>query len=127
MDIEIGDSFFPIGHAHPHLRVVISYPEKDSEKVLLVNFTGHEGEYRDDSCILEIGEHPFITKRTSICYKDASFATVGQLNKLLKLRKIEKREPVSSAVLTKILEGADVTEFLTNKYKRLLSAQGLGD
>ena len=65
--MDIGDVYLVTdSRIDNHARVVISYPSLNPNQVVWVNFTGSEGEYRDHSCILEIGEHPWMTKRTCI-------------------------------------------------------------
>ncbi|MDZ4852861.1 MAG: hypothetical protein SGI77_26540 [Pirellulaceae bacterium] len=107
--MEIGDVYLPTDpRIDKHPRVVISDPDANPEAVVLVNFTGAEDEYRDHSCILEIGEHPWLRKRTCISYKDASLIEQDSFDKLLANKKMTKLQPVSNEVLTKILEGAEI-------------------
>ena len=122
--MEIGDVFLPSDpRIDSHPRVVISDPE--IAPVVLVNFTGAEGEYRDHSCLLEVGEYPWLTKQTCISYKDATFVSPAQLELLESSGMFRKLAPVSDAVLKKILEGAELTDELPIKFIRALASQGL--
>ena len=82
--MEIGDVYLPTNRAiDSHPRIVISVPELNPDQVVLENFTGAEGEYRDHSCVLEVGEHPWLRKKTCISYKDASVVKQANIDKLL--------------------------------------------
>lgn len=84
--MEIGDVYLPRNKAiDDHPRIVISDPELNSDQVVLVNFTGFEGEYRDHSCVLEVGEHKWLKKKTCIPYKDASVVSRRTLTNYLKM------------------------------------------
>ena len=124
--MEIGDVYLPSNKAiDDHPRIVISDPELNTDKVVLVNFTGFDGEYRDHSCVLEIGEHSWLKKRTCISYKDASVVKRADVDKLIKSGGLKLLDPVSDEVLRKILAGAEATDDLPNKCRRILSDQSL--
>jgi len=124
--MEIGDVYLPTNREiDDHPRIVISDPEQNPGQVVLVNFTGFEGEYRDHSCVLEVGEHPWLIKKTCISYKDASVVTQLVIDSLIENGKLKLLAPVSDAVLGKILAGADVSDYLPNKCRRILSNQSL--
>lgn len=124
--MEIGDVYLPRDrNIDIHPRIVISDPELNPDQVVLVNFTGADGEYRDHSCLLEIGEHPWLKKRTCISYKDASVVKQVAVDKLLENSSLTLLAPVSDEVLEKILRGADASDYLPNKCRRILSDQSL--
>jgi hypothetical protein len=126
--VEIGDVYLPVNRAiDDHPRIVISDPELNEDKVVLVNFTGFEGEFRDHSCVLEVGEHGWLTKRTCISYKDATVVSQKQFDELFNRKLMTKLDPVSDDVLRKILKGAEVTDELPNKCRSVLAAQDLID
>lgn len=124
--MEIGDVFLPADlRINDHPRVVISHPQTDPEAVVLVNFTGFDDLYKDDSCILEVGDYAWLTKRTCISYRDAKLAKETDLDALVRRELLRVMPPVSDAVLAKILEGAERTEELPGKCRRVLERQGL--
>jgi len=124
--MDIGDVYLVTDRRiDDHAKVVISDPSLNPNQVVWVNFTGAEGEYRDHSCILEIGDHPWIMKRTCISYKDAMFVKEADIDSLVAKGKIRKLDEVSDAVLRKIHEGAEITDELPGKYQRVLVEQNL--
>ena len=124
--MDIGDVYLPSNRAiDGHPRIVISDPELNADQVVLVNFTGFEGEYRDHSCVLEVGEYNWLKKKTCISYKDASVVKQTDVDKLLKNGALKLLAPVSNEVLGKILSGAEVSDDLPNKCRRILSDQSL--
>ena len=74
---------------------------------------------------MEVGEHPWLRKKTCISYKDASVVKQANVDKLLQNGSLKMLDPVSDAVFKKILEGADVSDDLPNKCRRILSDQSL--
>jgi len=124
--MEIGDVYLVTDNRiDNHARVVISNPDSNPNQVVWVNFTGAEGEFRDHSCILEIGDHPWITKQTCISYKDARLVKQSDVDRWVQAGTIKKLVPVSDSVITKILEGAEATEELPGKCQRVLFDQDL--
>ncbi len=126
--MEIGDVYLPTNKAiDVHPRIVISDPELNPNQVVLVNFTGFEGEFRDHSCVLEVGEYGWLTKKTCISYKDASVVNQQEFDTLYERGALKKLAPVDDSVLAKILNGAEVSDELPNKCRRILAAQNLID
>ncbi len=126
--MEIGEVYLPVNTAiDDHPRVVISDPELNPKQVVLVNFTGFDGEYRDHSCVLEVGEYDWLTKKTCISYKDASVVSESEFDELCNRGLLRKLLSVDDSVLGKILKGAEATDELPNKCRRVLASQNLID
>jgi len=124
--MEIGDVYLPTNRViDDHPRIVISDPDLNPVQVVLVNFTGFEGEFRDHSCIIEVGEHPWLTKKTCISYKDASVVAQVDVDKLIESGRLKLLTPVSDEVLARILSGAEISDELPNRCRRILSHQSL--
>lgn len=56
----------------PHLYVAITDPDSEGN-IVLVNLTS-QSQLKDQSCILNVGDHPFIKHETVINYADAVIA-----------------------------------------------------
>ena len=119
-----GGATFLLSRPYNHLYVICSDPALDADKVVLVNFTTFEPE-EETCCIVNAGEHPFITRKSCIRYKDARIATTAALRKLLDLGQMSPREPVSADVLARIRNGASESDFLPEGCRRILEAQSL--
>ena len=79
-----GDTFF-LGDkaADRHLWVIISDPTIDPDRVLFVSMTSFDVT-KEDVCLVEPGEHPFVSHKTCIAYwnaRDASLDVLAQLRK----------------------------------------------
>ncbi|MEX2120191.1 MAG: hypothetical protein WD847_11405 [Pirellulales bacterium] len=124
--MEIGDAFLlEDSKIDPHLWVVISDPGKDDEQVVIVNLTSHDSPEKDDSCILDPGDHPWVRHKTSVRYRDARVASERDLDKLVKKRKLKPQNPVSNETLGKILAGAQMSPHFPLRPRRILQDQDL--
>jgi hypothetical protein len=118
-----GDTFIP-AKPYDHLYMVISDPALDSEQVVMVNFTTHAPE-EEQVCIAMPGEHPYLTVKSAVRYKDARIATVAQIEKLTQSGKLRPQHPLSLELLQRMRDGACQSEFLPEGCRKVLDDQGL--
>ena len=85
-----------------HLWIVISDPSRGDE-CMIVNFTSSPD--KDQACVVVPGEHPYVTKRTCVNFKDAKKCKTGDLDRLDRIPKPEKLRPLSAELLAKIRIG----------------------
>ncbi len=128
--IKIGDTYLLSQRGiNDHLQVVISYPELNPDKIVLVSLTSYDKpedrELKDSSCVLHPADHPWITHETCVSYRDGRVARREDLDRLLAREMLRQSTPVSQVVLKRILEGAERTEELPNKCKEVLLGQAL--
>ena len=116
-----GDVFQPKGH---HCYVIISDTERDPNQLVLVNFTGLEF-YKDQSCIIHVGEHLFITKETCMNYAKARIADRSMLEQAEAAGLTPRWDPVSPELLARIRSGAEQTNELPQDVEVFLRAQGI--
>lgn len=109
-----------------HLWVIISDPTKDPERVLVVNLTTHD-QRKEDVCILERGDHPWITHKTCVNYEDAIVTSVAKLFELKDGGLIRLREPVAALVLKRMRDGAAESTRMALDNANILIEQGLID
>lgn len=122
-----GDAFFlKKVAADKHLWVIISDPEAHPDQVLFVSMTSYDLT-KEDVCLIDQGEHPFVKHKTCIDYSDARHATSAQLDTLLTAEQILRATSVSDDLLERIRIGASLSEDLPQRYKKLLRSQGLID
>lgn len=107
-----------------HLYVVLSDPGQDSENVLIVNVTTY-GPGKDDSCILNVGDHPFLAHKSCVRYLSARIASAAKIELALAEGLLEERQPVSCDVLARMRRGAARSPYLPHEHRRLLADQGL--
>ena len=61
--------------------MIVSDPDKDPSRVLIVNFTSWKP-YHDLTLVLEGGEHRFIRHRTCVNYPQARVLSLAELHRL---------------------------------------------
>ncbi len=108
-----------------HLWIVISDPPENPEEVVLVNFTKYRAD-KDQACIVERGDHPFISQKTCVEYRGAKTASAKELQTLLDSGQISSHEPASLELLARIRAGVQNSR-MHNEHVLILTAQGLVD
>lgn len=97
------------GH-NKHLHIVMNdplvYPKKDGPTVLLLNFCSFDGTgVHDSTCILNVGDHPFIGHATYVAYEHACLKLVEPLVAGVNDHRISLGEPVSEELYERVLGG----------------------
>jgi hypothetical protein len=106
-----------------HLWVIISDTNNDGE-LLEVNITstnnpdGTRRKYIDNSCIVNVGEHPWITHESFLYYRKARGTEQSAIDRLLQARLITSNENVSSRLLRKIQDGAKKSVYLETNLEK---------
>ena len=90
----------PDASVDSHMWMVISDPAQ-SDDVLIVNFTSWRAD-KDQACILDRGDHPYISRKTCINFKDAKVCKAENLDKLIDAGQMKSLEPLSTDILRRI-------------------------
>jgi len=113
------------GSRDDHLWVVISDPLIDADQaVVIVSFTSYR-EDKDQTCILQPGEHPFIRKRTIVYYEDAREVPNAHLEGLAATGMLVRQDDVAPQLLAKIRQGAAESKRIPLGCRKILAEQGL--
>ncbi len=114
---------FTIKEQHPW--VVLSDPTINPDSVLIVNLTSWE-EYKEQTCLVDRGEHACITRKSCVYYEGATITTLQALldAKDGGVLKVE-REAMPADVLQRMRDGAGRSENLSMGAQDLLRQQGL--
>lgn len=123
MVVAQGDTFVGAGEVHgkDHLWIVINNPQAKNGVALIVNVsTVRPG--AEMTCVLQRGEHPFLTKAVGsyVRYLSARQAKATDLARLLKAGSLTPRQPASPALLAKVRAGAQASTLLASELKALL-------
>ena len=111
-----------------HLWVILSNPNLNSDKIVLVNFTTVYGnDFEDLSCVLKDGNHSFIKHDSYVSYRDAIIVSSTNLDTLKKSNSIKLHNHCEYDLLKKVLDGAEKTQFLKLEIYGILEEQGLFD
>lgn len=120
-----GDTYQYTGeHSDNHLWVVISDPLRDQDRVLVVNFTTYRPK-KDATCLIQAGEHEFVTDLTCVQYLACRGVRLGVLEEWLDIGRIVKRERVTPLLLDRIRQGAVDSQHTPYFAKTILVSQGL--
>jgi hypothetical protein len=125
--MKAGDSFRipqPGTSLDSHLRVVISDPAADPQRVLIVNFTTHRKD-SEPACILQAGEHPFVRHETCVNYAGAKVVSEAQVQTLLQKGLLSSHAALSAALLERIRQGAAASERMSLDHADILIDQRL--
>jgi len=124
--VHAGDTYIRAGKhvkTDPHLWIVISDPSRDTQLVT-VNVTSQRSD-KDQSCVLQPGEHEFIGQESVIMYAGARVVPESVLFAALKAGVLVSMSRVSAKVLSKVRAGAIGNDDLPLMAKRMLQAQGI--
>ena len=125
--MKAGDTFFLAGGAADrHLRVIISDPSIDPDRVLFVSMTSYDVT-KEDVCLLDVGDHPFVQHKTCIAYADAREAPLEALIKLQDAGHLRPGDPISAELLQRIRRGVSLSRWIKLKHLELMLDQGLLD
>jgi hypothetical protein len=124
--VRAGDTFLFVREEPRHLWTIISDPELDPERVLIVNFTSWQA-YHDQSCVLEGGVHPFVHHRTCVNYRQARVTTVSALEALQQDGLLEPHEHLSPELLRRIRNCAGDSRVMPLECFSILDDQDLLD
>lgn len=110
----------------PHLHIIISDPSVNPNTIVTANFTSWRSD-KDQSCIVEIGEHSQITRRSCVDYRRERCITLAQFNGAVTSGRVTPQAPVSKMLLDRILAGAALSRFIPLGNRQVLVDQGLID
>ena len=124
---KIGDTF---KLANPsiddHLHIIISDPAQNPNQIVTANFTKWRDD-KDQSCIVEIGEHRFIKVRTCVYYGEDRLITLVQYEGFLRSGDLVSDEPIRGDLLKRIIYGAGISPYISFGSRQILVDQGLID
>jgi hypothetical protein len=118
-------ALIPSGPPHDpqrsHLFVFVTEPFEDEQGILSVALVplSSKKDYMlgDPTCILQIGDHPFITKETWARYSKSRITPTESLIDDIKSQKIILMEPMNKNVLKKIKHGVCRSPYTPRRVK----------
>lgn len=129
MSWRAGDTFTHIStpnlYPMPHLYFVISDAIEDSDEVVIVNLTSWRDK-ADETCILDVRDHPFVTHKSWINYRDAKITTMKDLDKNENHPTIFRDASATNELLRRIQKGAFTSVLTSPRIKEFLRERGLG-
>ena len=107
-----------------HLWVILSDPKIDPTRVLFVSLTTY-ADYKEDVCLIQVGEHPWVRHLTCVAYDFAKITTVENLLALKDKGFLELQPPMSTDLLKRIRQSAMASTRLAIDYYTILEDHGL--
>src|SRR5262249_11937579 len=123
--VKAGDTFYVRDRSvDTHLWVIISEPEADADRVLMVSLTTYEP-YKEDVCLIDVGDHPRISHKTCVAYNEARMTTLSKLTGLRDGGLLSMQAPVSEDLLARIRAGVSRSKTIKYQYVEFLLDQGV--
>ena len=120
-----GDAFYLRDRSvDTHLWVIISDPETDPERVIMVSVTTFE-DYKEDVCVLSPADHPRLTHKSCVAYNEARMTTLEKLISLRDGNHLSVQTPVLPEVLDRIRDGVNKSRRIKYRYVEILLDQGV--
>jgi len=124
MPVRKGTLFMPSGGTD-HLHVVMNDPVYDPiaghELVLVASVTSiYPDRHYDPTCLLKVGDHPFVRHDSYISYRHAELLRVDGLSAKIASGEVSRSHPVSDALFQSILAGFGASDFVVKKVERFI-------
>jgi hypothetical protein len=123
-----GETFF-FREKQAHLWIVASDPAIDSSRVVLFNMTTYRPglPHKEAVCLLQPGDHSFVTHATCINYHDARVLPDSHLTSLLARDRIVLSDKLDDPILQKVRQGASLSRLIKYEVLEILLDQGVLD
>jgi hypothetical protein len=120
-----GNTFlFPYA-SDDHLWMIISDPDKDPEKVVILRFLSYQEHY-EQTYIAQSGDHPFVKHNTCVDYAAAILVTNSKLEELKTSKRLKLKKDLSPQLLANIREAVPRSR-IPLECEKALEDQGLLD
>ncbi len=120
--MKTGDTFvLRLPNKIPHLWIIISDHTPNNE-VVIVNVTTADLS-SDSSCVITLGEHPFIKHASVVAYYYARLIALEKITEWKNKHYYESWPPVKPPLLRKIQQGAIDSDFTPQKIQEIIRRQ----
>jgi hypothetical protein len=103
----------------PDLHLFVVVTDEDANGMhILINITSIDPEIiYDETCKIDIGDHPFVTKASYVAYEYAIERHKNFVDRQAKLHVYRANKPASAALVTKICDGIKKSKFTPRAVK----------
>jgi hypothetical protein len=102
----------------PHLWILAAGPDAEGRIVLVSITTLRRG--KDQTVVLQSGDHPFVEHPSCVFYQDAMIADASRLEDWIAGDLAKPFEPCSAELLKLVRDGFNASEFTPKKVMRLI-------
>ena len=126
MALQAGDTFKAADRSiELHVWVILSDPgNHPGYPVLIANLTSWR-DGKDGACVLKRGDHPLVSRKTCMNYRDSKLVQAEKLEAALAQGLLVPCKPVSARVLRRMRDGAAISRFIPLGNLQLLKDQGI--
>lgn len=111
----------PVNHLHIIMNDPVFFPEVGYNGVLLVNISSARPNKRfDPACLIEAGEHRFITHRSYVVYSDAVVKNADSVAQFVATGEFATHDPVEEHIHQRVLAGFDQSRRVKPKILRFI-------
>lgn len=119
MDLILGMAFRCMAEPR-HIYIPLFDPSRDSDEMLLVNFTTLREKCVDDACVLDEGDYVELKHRTTVAYSRANVYKKSLFCAAVEGSHFVRLDDLPEAVLRKIILGAFASHELPERKKAIL-------
>jgi hypothetical protein len=102
-----------------HLFILLNDPVNKEKLVLMVSIsTIRPGRFHDTSCLLGVGDHPFIRCDSFVLYAKARIESVKTLEEGVRQQLLLPKDPMDGSVFARICEGLLISRHTPAEIKR---------
>lgn len=117
--MHVGGAFLDLSSAGtPHLWFICTEADADGNVVAISVSTVRAN--AETTCVLDVGDHPFVHHESSMVYRLATLVSVSELAKKRKIGSHKVRPDATPALLKRIREGALVSPMTPRNVKRAI-------
>ncbi len=117
--MNVGETFLNLNLSSSHHLWVVSSAANLENEFVIFNFTSWR-EGCDESCIVQSGEHPFVSRETIVEYKRGSLFSEKLKQVMENMGVFQEHVPVTGNLLRRIQEGALNSEYTKQKYQAMV-------
>lgn len=112
----------PTGPTGDHLFAIATDVCANGSHLLLNVSTIYDGVFHDPTCEIEIGEHPFVVRRSYVAYQYAQIQSSARLAQMVAGWVYKIHKPASQELTDKMLAGVTDSPFTPRYVKKYLAS-----
>lgn len=103
-----------------HLKVILTEPNREKLVVVVTVTSLRDTKWKDTSCVLSKGDHPFIRHESFVVFGKAQTMPAFEILQKLHSGKLVRQEDLAPAVFARVLEAAKASRRMRGKPKSML-------
>ncbi|PTP23814.1 hypothetical protein CWO07_22730 [Vibrio splendidus] len=109
----------PVKHLHFICNDPVYHAGLDRECVLVVNITtADDDEDYDKTCILDVGDHPFVKHKSYVFYKESEILVADNITRNVAEGNFAVHDPCSDIAFKRVVDGFDISDEVRIKIHR---------